>query len=82
MNLIQISAVQPFVAIRVGQNETLGWNLAFCVLVKCKAGSHLCDEDQLLISIWHTWGTELNEVAMPLSVHICLVIFVRLIFLK
>lgn len=72
--------MQLFVAIRVGQNETLGRNLAFCVLVKCKAGSHLCDEDQLLINIWHTWGTELNGVAMPLLVHACLVIFVGFIF--
>lgn len=66
LNLIQISTVQLFAAIRVGQDETLGWNLTFYVLIKCKAGSYLCDEDQLLIRTLYTWGTELNGVAMPL----------------
>lgn len=75
-----MATVQIFSAIRVGWNETLAWNLAFCVLIKCKSGSKLCDEGQLLIGIWRTRGTELDGVAMSLLVHIYLVFGV--LFLK
>lgn len=63
------SSLQP-----LGSARMKSW-LGICPSVKCRSGSALCDEGQLLMSVWRARGTQSCGVAMPLLVRIYLLGF-------